>query len=68
MQKMIKPLIDKLFHIYCLNSKCQHYIEDSCEIDLTGKTLEIDERGKCALFKEGENEFYSHTLEQETIK
>ena len=45
--------------VFCMNSKCEHYIEDSCEEALQDKTAEIDENGKCALFKEGENEFYS---------
>ena len=47
--------------VFCMTSKCEHYIEDSCEEALRDKTAEIDENGKCALFKEGENEFYKHT-------
>ena len=42
--------------VFCMNSKCEHYIEDSCEEALNDKTAEIDENGKCA-FGTFESEF-----------
>ena len=44
--------------VFCMNSKCIHYIEDNCERDLNDKTTETGKNGKCANFIVGENEFY----------
>ncbi len=46
--------------VFCMNSKCVNYIEDGCEKAYRDETHEVDEDGKCAHFKEGENEFYLH--------
>ena len=51
--------------VFCMNSKCVNYIEDSCERALNDQTTEIDESGRCDNFVEGTNEFYKHTSQND---
>lgn len=50
--------------IFCLNSSCKHYFEDSCMHIFQKDTVSIDEDGKCTTFEIGVNEGYQG-LEQE---
>lgn len=45
--------------IFCLNSNCKNYSEDTC---LCHK-ITIGEYGKCESFVEGENEIYKNIVE-----
>lgn len=42
----------------CENTKCIYYWEDNCQLNLEERRLEINEKGNCASFEEGECEYY----------
>ena len=44
--------------IYCINSDCENYWEDSCTINLENKMVSLDGNGKCENFKEGKSNYY----------
>ena len=47
------------FLIYCENSDCKFYFEDSCLF--TGEKIALNASGTCESFEEGENELYELT-------
>lgn len=40
-------------NIFCQNTRCKHYFEDSCTKNLNGETIEISADGRCESFKKG---------------
>lgn len=51
--------------IFCMNSNCKHYFEDSCLLFYEKETIEISYEGKCNSFKKGINEAYKLSEENE---
>ena len=44
----------KIKGVFCLNSKCKHYFEDSCMLIQETGTVNISKTGKCEEFVAGE--------------
>lgn len=62
LMNMLRWLWDKYQNsvfIHCQNSKCVHYFEDSCFLNLNGKMVSFDSGGECRDFKPGINEAYA---------
>lgn len=44
--------------VFCLNTRCKHYFEDTCIHILTKDVITVGEYGKCETFEEGVSEYY----------
>ena len=56
----------KVRGIFCLNSKCEHYFEDSCMKILETDTVNISEAGMCADFRIGKHIGYAYNDEYDS--
>jgi hypothetical protein len=54
----------KVRGIFCLNSKCKHYFEDSCVKILENDSIDVSEDGRCVSFVPGVCEGYKEVSEE----
>lgn len=55
-------------NIFCQNTKCKHYFEDSCTKNLNGETIDISEDGRCENFEKGKYVGYASKPESMDVR
>lgn len=56
--------MSKVRGIFCLNSSCKHYFEDSCIKILEDDSIDVSEDGRCVSFEPGVCEGYKEVSEE----
>ena len=56
--------MSKVRGIFCLNSNCKHYFEDSCIKILKDDSIDVSEEGRCISFESGICEGYKEVSEE----
>lgn len=55
--------MNKVRGVFCLNSSCKHYFEDSCVKILQDDSIDVSEDGRCVSFEAGVCEGYKECPE-----